>query len=67
MTTKNTNKTVKFVDNKKRDNRDNNKAVKKKIDSSNNKKNKMKSDSVNEIQVSDSNLSIGIEDNDSVG
>ena len=59
---------VKFVDNKNRNNKDNNRSHKRKIDPSNNKKNMTsKTDSVIEIQVSDSDTSTDIEDNDAVG
>ena len=61
-------KVVKFVDNKNRNNKDNNKPSKRKSDPCNSKKNMTsKTDLVTEIQVCDFDTSTEIEDNDSVG
>ena len=56
---------VKFVDNKVTDNRGNNKPQKN--DLSNKKDMNSKADSLNEIQVSDTNVTTDIEDNDYTG
>ena len=62
-----TDKVVMFVDNKNRNNKDTKKSHKKKFDSSNIRKTMTsKTDSVAEIQVSDSNTSTDIEYNDSI-
>ena len=57
-------KVVKFVDNKNRNNKGNNRSHKRKIDPSNNKENMAsKTGSVTQIQVSDSETNTDIEDN----
>ena len=67
-TPKKTDKVVKAVDNENRNNKDNNKSHKKRSNSSNNKKSTAsKTDSVTEIQVSNTYTSIDIEDKDSIG
>ena len=61
-------KVVKFVDNKNKNNKDNNKSHRMKSEISNKKKNTTsKNDSITKIQVSDLETSMEMEDNDSIG